>query len=66
MTTTNKFLKSVKAHQESKKEEKFSGTLSDYLELLEANSDIAALAHKRLYHQILGEGLTVLDETDER
>ena len=34
--------------------------------MLEANSDIAALAHKRLYHQILGEGLTVLDETDAR
>ena len=66
MTTTNKFLKSVKAHQESKKEEKFSGTLEDYLQLLESNSDIAALAHKRLYHQILNKGVTILDETDSR
>ena len=66
MTTTNKFLKSVKTHQESKKEEKFSGLLEDYLHLLEKDPNIAILAHKRLYKQILGEGLTVLDETDAR
>ena len=66
MTTTNKFLKSVKAHRESKKTEKFSGTLEDYLKLLEKNSEISVLAHKRLYKQILGEGVTILDETDSR
>lgn len=66
MTTTNKFLQSVKAHQESKREERFSGFLKEYLQLLEKNPDIAVLAHKRLYKQILGEGLTILDETDDR
>lgn len=66
MTTTNKFLKSVKTHRESKKEEKFAGFLEEYLQLLEADPAIAVLAHKRLYKQILGEGLTVLDETDSR
>ena len=54
MTATNKFLQSVKAHQESKKEEKFSGFLKEYLQLLEKNPDITVLAHKRLYKQILG------------
>jgi serine protein kinase len=66
MTTTNKFLQSVKTHQESKKEEKFSGFLKEYLQLLEKNPDITVLAHKRLYRQILGEGLTIIDETDDR
>ena len=66
MTTTNKFLKSVKTHRESKKTEKFSGVLEDYLKLLEKDKDISVLAHKRLYKQILGEGLKVLDESDSR
>jgi hypothetical protein len=35
MTTTSKFLKSVKNHRESNSETKFSGTLEDYLKLLE-------------------------------
>jgi serine protein kinase len=66
MTTTNKFLKSAKAHRDSKKREKFSGVLEDYLKLLEKNPETAALAHKRLYKQILGEGVTVIDETNAR
>ena len=66
MTTTNKFLKSVKAHRSSKKVEKFKGTLEDYLQLLEKDPEIAVLAHKRLYKQILGEGMITLDETNER
>lgn len=66
MTTTNKFLKSVEAHRSNKKSEKFKGTLKDYLKLLEKDPEIAVLAHKRLYKQILGEGVITLDETDER
>jgi len=66
MTTTKNFLQSVKAHQENKKEEKFQGTLAEYLELLEENTDISVLAHKRLYDQILSQGVTLLDETNER
>ena len=55
MTTTNKFLKSVKIHRESKGAEKFQGFLADYLKLLEKNPDISILAHKRLYKQILSK-----------
>ena len=66
MTTTKKFLESVREHRESKKEKKFSGVLEDYLKLIEKNKNIPALAHKRLYEKILGEGVTVLDETDVR
>ena len=66
MTTTNKFLESVREHRESKKKEKFSGVLEDYLKLIEKDRNIPALAHKRLYEKILGEGVTILDETDSR
>ena len=66
MTTTNKFLERIKKHRESKTAEKFSGTLSEYLEKIEENPEIASLAHRRLYEQIMSHGLTTLDETDHR
>ncbi len=66
MTTTNKFLKSVKEHRDSKKVEKFQGKLKEYLQLLEKNPAIAVLAHKRLYKQIMSEGMFTLDETNKR
>jgi len=66
MTTTSKFLKSVKAHRESKKTEKFKGVLADYLALLEKNPDTSVLAHKRLYRQIISNGMTTLDDSNAR
>jgi len=66
MTTTNKFLDKIKAHRGGKQITKFSGTLEAYLTLLEEDPDITALAHKRLYTQILSKGMTLLDETDSR
>ena len=66
MTTTNKFLESVREHRESKKKEKFSGTLEDYLRLVEEDKKIPVLAHKRLYDRNISEGITTLDESDER
>jgi len=64
--TTKKFLENIKKHQEDKKVEKFSGYLEDYLKLIENDKDISVLAHKRLYSQLLSEGVTILDEKDER
>jgi len=66
MTTTNKFLQKIKSHQENKKVEKFAGTLESYLNLLETAPEIAALAHKRLYRQILDQGLVTLDASNSR
>ena len=63
---SDKFLKLVDKHQETKKLEKFSGVLSDYLALLEKNSDIPKLAHKRLYDTIVSEGITKMDKSTER
>lgn len=66
MTTTNKFLESVREHRESKKREKFSGLLEDYLCLIEKDRGIPILAHRRLYDKIMSEGVTILDESDGR
>jgi len=59
MTTTSKFLEAVREHRESKKREKFSGVLEDYLKLIEEDRGIPVLAHKRLYEKIIGEGVTL-------
>lgn len=66
MTTTNKFLTSIKKHQDSKKEEKFQGVLEDYLKVLEKDPLVAVLAHKRLYKEILSKGMKTLDESNHR
>ena len=66
MTATKKFLEKIKKHREGKKTEKFTGYLEDYLRILEEDPRIASLAHKRLYEQIMEQGVSNLDEGDER
>jgi len=63
---TNKFLKLVEKHQEGVKEQKFKGTLSEYLELLEKDKSISKLSHKRLYDSIIKHGIERMDESDSR
>ena len=63
---SDKFLKLVNKHQETKKKEKFSGTLQDYLTLVEKDKDLVKLAHKRLYDAITEKGVTKLSQSDER
>ena len=63
---SDKFLKLVSEHKEAKKEEKFEGSLSEYLEILEKNPGAAKLAHKRLYDAITAHGITRLEKSDER
>lgn len=66
MSITNKFLEDVQKHRASKVDKTFSGCLEDYLNLIEKDSSIPVLAHKRLYEQIMTHGVTTLDETDPR
>ena len=63
---SDRFLKLVGKHQEQKKESKFKGTLEEYLRLVEKDSKIPQLAHKRLYESIVSRGVTKLDQADER
>jgi len=66
MSITSKFLENIEKHRQSKKVQKFSGFLEEYLQLIEKTPDITHLAHKRLYSQIMSYGLTTLDETNDR
>ena len=63
---SDKFLKLVNKHQGAKKSLKFSGTLKDYLEIVEKDNTITKLAHKRLYDSIVQEGVTKFSQADER
>ena len=63
---SDRFLKLVGKHREKKKVEKFRGTLGDYLKLVEGNSDLTKLAHKRLFDTITAHGITKLKGSDER
>ena len=66
MKKTNKFLSSVTKHQKGGPKNKFKGFLKDYLEILELNSDISSLSHKRLYDTISAYGITRMIESDPR
>ncbi len=63
---SDKFLKLVAKHQETKKEEKFKGTLKEYLQIIEKNPTITKLSHKRLYDSIVNHGVTKLSPQDDR
>ena len=63
---SDKFLKLIGKHQEKKKKDKFSGTLSDYLSLIENNSQIVKLSHKRLYDTLVSHGITKMNVSDGR
>lgn len=63
---SEKFLKLVNKHQERKKEEKFKGTLEDYLKVIEKDTGVAKLAHKRLFDVISKQGITKMSTSDER
>jgi serine protein kinase len=63
---SSKFLKLINKHREKKKVEKFSGTLAEYIALLDPNPTIAKLAHKRLYDVISKKGITRMNNSDSR
>tara|TARA_Y100000296_G_scaffold84500_1_gene117981 strand:+ start:1558 stop:3492 length:1935 start_codon:yes stop_codon:yes gene_type:complete len=63
---TSKFLSAVTKHQKEQSKEKFTGFLKDYLEILELNLDVSALAHKRLYDAITKHGITRMQDDDPR
>ncbi len=62
----SKFADLISEQRAEKKDESFKGTFLEYLDVLEKNPKIAALAHRRLYDVLTEDGIEVLDETDER
>ena len=65
-TKSDKFLKLIGKHQDKKKVEKFSGVLSDYLSLIENDSQIVKLAHRRLYDTLSSHGVTRMSTSEDR
>jgi serine protein kinase len=63
---SDRFLKLIGKHNEKKKVEKFSGSFEDYLRVLENDTSITKLAHKRLYDAITENGITKMSQADER
>ena len=63
---SDKFLKLVDKHRETKKVDKFEGTLSEYLKVLEGDTSSTKLAHKRLYDAIATHGATARDHEGQR
>ena len=60
------FLDLIKKQRSQKTEEKFKGTLIDYVELVQSNPSIAKLAHKRLYDVICDHGFEEMASEDPR
>ena len=63
---SDKFLKLVGEHKERKKVEKFHGTLEDYLRVIEKDTSITQLAHRRLYDALSSHGITKMNTSEER
>ena len=63
---SDKFLKLIGKHQERKKEQKFKGTLAEYLRVVESNNSVVKLAHKRLFDSITAHGVTKMEKSNER
>ena len=62
----NEFVKLIQNQRKQKKQEKFSGTFLEYLELVKENPDVAKLAHKRLCDAIEDHGVSTLTDSDPR
>lgn len=65
-TKSDKFLKLIEKHKSKKKTEKFSGSMEEYLKIVEKDSSVANLAHKKLYDVLAGKGVTRMSTADSR
>ena len=61
---SQKFLKLIEKHKETKKPEKFSGCLEDYLGVIEADPTVTKLAHKKLFDALATKGVTKMSITE--
>ena len=67
MSTKDKLLKQIQTARElSGTKKKFSGTLMDYIELVEKDPSIVKSSHKRLYESIVEYGVENMPDSDSR
>jgi serine protein kinase len=60
------FLKIIKQQRNESQKEAWSGTLVEYLEILQKNPDVAKLAASRLFDSIASYGVESMEESDPR
>lgn len=60
------YLDIIQTQRKEKKKEKFSGTLLEYLSMVENDPGLADHAHKRLYDSIIEHGVTAMEDSDPR
>ena len=65
-TKSDKFLKLIEKHKGREKTEKFSGSMEEYLKLVEKDASITNLAHRKLYNVLAGKGVTRMSTADSR
>ena len=65
-TKSNKFLKLIEKHKDVKKEPKFSGSMEEYLKIVESDVSVADLAHRKLYNVLVDKGITRMSTSDPR
>lgn len=66
MSEKNKYLKIIKDQRSTKSKKKFSGSLLEYMQMVEENPSITDHAHKRLYDTIVDHGFEPMDPSDSR
>ena len=64
--TKSKLLDLIKGQRDSKKTQKFSGTLMDYVDVVKENPDIVKTAHKRLCDAIESHGVETMSDSNPR
>ena len=62
----NDFIKLIKKQREVSKQEKWTGTFMDYLDVVKADPTVAKLSHKRVYESVLKMGTKKLDDSSDR
>ena len=66
MSEKNRYLKIIKDQRSAKSKKKFSGSLLEYLQLVEEDPTITDHAHKRLYDAIVDRGFEAMETSDPR
>jgi serine protein kinase len=63
---TAEFKKLIEEDRENRKKSFWSGTLLEYLELVQKNPSITALSHKRMYDMMMSHGVTELPSSNNQ
>jgi serine protein kinase len=63
---SKKFLDLINKQRNQKKDPKFKGSFLEYLQLVQDDSDISKLSHRRLYDALVSKGVSFMPDEDPR